>query len=140
MYINGLLRNISSDLNYVINLKLKRVFPNMLTFYSDYVVLHSGRQSVHAETATSINNSTRIRSQTEFIPHLGTFAVTTNRHCVPLSSHQSSNSESHSVIQLVDNLFAFRGTLKCISVCTRTNRRTVHPKPLETNYAPPYPI
>lgn len=96
IYINGLLRNISSDLNYVINLKLKRVFPIMLTLYSDYVVLHSGRQSVHAETATSINNSTRIRSHTEFIPHLGTFAVTPNRHCVPLSSHQSSNSESQS--------------------------------------------
>lgn len=70
------------------------VFPIILTLCSDDNVLHSGRHSVHAETPI-LSTQPALRSQTEFILQLGIFAVTVNRHWVPRSSYQSSNTDSN---------------------------------------------
>lgn len=92
-------------------------------------VMHSGRQSVHAETPilSTRNALDHRRSSFSIWAYSPSQLTDTGFHGAAISL------QTLRVTQLVKNLFAFRETRKCISVLTRAHRRATYPKPLETN-------
>jgi hypothetical protein len=118
---------IVTNFLYTLTVYYECVF--VIILCSDDDVLHSGRQSAHAETPilSTRNALDHTRSSFSIWAYSLSQLTDTRFHGAAISL------QTLRVTQLVKNLFAFREIRKCISVLTRAHRRTIYPKPLETN-------